>query len=76
MFSYIALLSTFALGALAQSTTTVNLFGVQPGFAGSVIGVDASRTTYALVCTSGASSTCVSSYTVGIHSCIDCELEH
>lgn len=57
MLSSIVLLSVFALGTVAQSTTTTVSFfygySITDQLVGSVIAADASRTTYAFRCTKG-----------------------
>lgn len=69
MHAAFALLLTFGLGALGQTTTVdIPLFGgtQQEYFEGSVVAVSGTDTTYALVCTSGVASVCDKSLTVSL----------
>jgi len=67
MFKSIVFAAALAASAVAQSTSTVNMFVADSDthqYEASVISADASLTTYAWACVSGPS--CIASYTVSM----------
>lgn len=72
MRSSIALLAASAMGALAQETSTVNLFlggttSAGQGYVGSVISAGPSDTTYAIMCTASVCESITSSVRLPSH---------